>query len=64
MDAMSHNPALDQEVPWPTLRMWVRGEGERVDVMSLAPARGAQAQQVLFPAPGDPGAAREDLARR
>ncbi|MEU9190320.1 hypothetical protein AB0D14_38540 [Streptomyces sp. NPDC048484] len=49
MDAVPHHPALDQEVSWPTLRLWVRWDGERVDVVSFAPARGAQADQILLP---------------
>lgn len=49
MGALSRHPALEQKGPWPTLRMWARWEGERVALVSLAPARGTQAGQVLLP---------------
>lgn len=46
---MSPHPALDPAVAWPTLGMWVRWEGGRLDLVSLAPARATQADQVLLP---------------
>lgn len=49
MDARAPHPALDPAIAWPTLGMWVRWEGERLDLVSLAPARGATADQVLLP---------------
>lgn len=49
MDATAPHPALDPTIAWPTLGMWVRWEGERLDLVSLAPARGATADQVLLP---------------
>lgn len=49
MDATPRHPALDQELPWPTLCMWVRWEGERLDLVTLAPAPRAQPEQVLLP---------------
>ncbi|MFJ1733050.1 hypothetical protein [Streptomyces sp. NPDC088254] len=49
MDARAPHPALDPAIAWPTLGMWVRWEGERLDLVSLAPARGTTADQVLLP---------------
>lgn len=49
MDARAPHPALDPAIAWPTLGMWARWEGERLDLVSLAPARGAQGEQVLLP---------------
>ncbi|MEU9189887.1 hypothetical protein AB0D14_36210 [Streptomyces sp. NPDC048484] len=49
MDAMEPHPALAPAVAWPTLGMWVRWESGRLDLVSLAPARDAQADQVLLP---------------
>ncbi|WP_189281834.1 hypothetical protein [Streptomyces atratus] len=49
MDAKHDHPALDQAVAWPSLRMWARWEGKSVGLVSLAPTRGAQAEQVLIP---------------
>ncbi|MFD7013980.1 hypothetical protein [Streptomyces sp. NPDC059928] len=49
MGTTPRHPALDQELSWPTLRMWVRREDEHVDLVSLAPARGAHPEEVLLP---------------
>ncbi|WP_198358369.1 hypothetical protein [Streptomyces fildesensis] len=49
MDATAPHPALDPAIAWPTLAMWARWEGERPDLVSLAPARDATADQVLLP---------------
>lgn len=49
MDATAPHPALDPAVAWPTLGMWVRRDGELLDLVSLAPARDTQADQVLLP---------------
>ncbi|MBP5909248.1 hypothetical protein F3K40_31470 [Streptomyces sp. LBUM 1478] len=49
MDARAPHPALDPAIAWPTLGMWVRWEGERLDLVSLAPARGTTTDQVLLP---------------
>ncbi|MFJ8752113.1 hypothetical protein ACIREO_22695 [Streptomyces sp. NPDC102441] len=49
MDAIGPHPALDPAVAWPTLGMWVRWDGGRLDLVSLAPTRDAQADQVLLP---------------
>lgn len=49
MDATAPHPALDPSIAWPTLGMWVRWEGERLDLVSLAPARDVKADQVLLP---------------
>ncbi len=49
MHAMSPHPALDPAATWPTFGMWVRWEDGRLDLVSLAPARATQADQVLLP---------------
>lgn len=49
MDATPPHPALDPAIAWPTLGMWVRWEGKRLDLVSLAPARDAKADHVLLP---------------
>lgn len=48
MDPTPH-PALDPAAAWPTLGMWVRWEDKRLDLVSLAPSRGTQAEQILLP---------------
>ncbi|MFI1189320.1 hypothetical protein [Streptomyces californicus] len=49
MDATGPHPARDPAVAWPTLDMWVRWDGRRLDLVSLAPTRDAQADEVLLP---------------
>jgi hypothetical protein len=49
MDARAPHPALDPTIAWPTLGMWVRWDHEGLDLVSLAPARGTKADQVLLP---------------
>ncbi|MBV9025593.1 MAG: hypothetical protein JO362_17780 [Streptomycetaceae bacterium] len=49
MDATSSHPALEPGVHWPTLPVWIRWKGERIDLISLAPARGAQTEHALLP---------------
>ncbi|MFD7089897.1 hypothetical protein ACFV94_19165 [Streptomyces sp. NPDC059896] len=49
MDVKAPHPALDSAIAWPTLGMWVRWDGERLDLVSLSPTRGATADQVLLP---------------
>ncbi|MGA4846548.1 hypothetical protein ACOBQB_09860 [Streptomyces sp. G5(2025)] len=54
MNTTPSRPALDQGLSWPTLRMWVRRDGECVDLVSLAPARGAHPEEVLLPSDPEP----------
>ncbi|HEY9332008.1 MAG TPA: hypothetical protein VIS09_27845 [Streptomyces sp.] len=54
MNTTPRHPALDQDLSWPTLRMWVRREGEHVELVSLAPTRGAHPEEVLLPCDSEP----------
>ncbi|MFF3402162.1 hypothetical protein ACFYW6_27065 [Streptomyces sp. NPDC002659] len=46
---LCQHPALDGWMQWPSIRMWVRRDGMRLDIVSLAPAREARTDFVLLP---------------